>query len=473
MKKSITLFLVFCVIAVNAQTGNLDSVKLNVHINKLISRYNIPGADIAVLRNDSVIYRYLESKNSDKKNYLIGSCSKSFTALTVLMLTEKGKIDLDKPVKAYLPWFVVKDTKSIDQITVRHLLNQSSGIGSQYGFFDYKTNDDLVFKSKLTELLATAELVNAPGKAFCYSNLNYLLLGLVVESVTHEKYSTYLTNNVFQRIGMKTTYAGLSGEILQKNSEPYQYYFFNQPFQSKFYPHSDYALAFGYVSSNISDLCVYLSFLMNHGITKNDDTLINTKSYESLVTPVNGFYAMGWGKMKYNGIDMLIHTGLDENFSSVLSFSPDTKIGVVVLSNINSLEFCSLAQSSIIDMLAQKPFFQPFSMELALRWIPDTLAIFTLLLLFFNFYRWKKYGLNLGLLFKVSATLRLILGIALSLLCIFLIRKTYGISIFSVINFEPDIVWGVLLIAIFGTLSSFTRYFGAYAKEHNQSKLVV
>jgi len=473
MKKSITLILVFCVIAVNAQIGNIDSVKLNVHIKKLMSKYNIPGASIAVLRNDSVVYSYSESKNSDKKNYLIGSCSKSFTALTILMLAEKGTIDLDKPVKSYLPWFTLKDTKNINQITVRHLLNQSSGIGSQYGFFDYKTKDDLVFKSKLTELLATIELVNIPGIAFCYSNLNYLLLGLVVESVTNEKYSTYLTNNLFPRIGMKTTYAGLSAEILQKNSDPYQYYFFNQPFQTKFYPHSDYALAFGYVSSNISDLCVYLSFLMNHGITKNGDTLINAKSYENLVTPVNGYYAMGWGKIKYNGFDMLIHTGLDENYSSVLSFSPESKIGVVVLSNINSLEFCSLAQSSIIDMLAQKSFFQPFSMELALRWIPDSLAIFTLLLLFLNFYRWKKYGLNMGFLFKVTATLRLILGIALSLLCIWLIQKTYGISILAVINFEPDIVWGVLLIAFFGTLSSFARYFGTYAKEHNHSKLAV
>lgn len=468
MKKSITLFLVFCVIAVNAQTGNIDSSKLNAQIKKLIAKYNIPGTDIAVIRNDTVIYRYTEDKNSEKKNYLIGSCSKSFTALSVLMLAEKGKIDLDKPVKEYLPWFVVKDTKSIEQITVRHLLNHSSGIGSQYGFFDCLTQDSSVFKNALIEHLGNVELINIPGKAFGYSNLNYLLLGLVVESATHEKYNTWLSANVFQKIGMETTYAGLSTEILGKNANPHQYYFFNRPFQTKFYPHSDYALAYGYVSSNVPDLCVYLNFLMNHGITKNGDTLINAKSYETLLTPVNGYYAMGWMNLNYNKIDMLIHTGLVENFSAVLSFSPDSRIGVVVLSNINSLEFCSLVQSSIIDMIAQKPFFEPFSMELLLRWLPDTLALLTLLLLIQNIYRWKKYGLRMGFLLKASTISRLVFGIALSLLCIFLIRKTYGISIFSVTDFAPDIVWGVLLIAIFGISSSFIRYFGTFAKMHMQ-----
>ena len=306
---------------------------------------------------------------------MIGSCSKSFTALSIMILAENRKIDIDKPVKSYLPWFNLKDTRYIDSITVRHLLNHTSGIGSRYGFFDYPVNDFETYKGKLTGHLKKVMLENEPGKAFQYSNLNYLLLGFVAEAVTNEKYPDFLSENIFAKVGMNSSYAGFSDEILRSNIKPYQYNIFNIPSVSKVYSHSDYALAYGYVSSNSTDLCNYLNFMIHRGITYRNDTLINSDSYNNLITPAKGNYAMGWIKVNYNNIDMLIHSGLDENYSSVLAVCPDEGLGIVVLCNVNNLEFCSLVESSIIDMLANKPFFTPFSIELMLRWIPEIIVI--------------------------------------------------------------------------------------------------
>ncbi len=460
----VVLFFFGCVTTARSMAGVIDSDKLNARVSQLVAKYNIPSAEIAIVKGDSVVYKFSKGMEGDTKNFLIGSCSKSFTALSILMLREKGLVDLDKPVITYLPWFRVKDGNSISLITVRHLLNHSSGIGSQYGFFDYSNPDFQIYKTKLIGHLTDVELVNVPGKAFCYSNLNYLLLGLVVEAVTNEKYGTFLTQNVFSRIGMKNSYAAMTKEVFEKNVTPYQYYFFNKPFKSQFYPHSEHALAYGYLSTNAADLSDYLSCLMNHGVTKSGDTLISAKSFRELTTPVNGHYTMGWMQMNYQNMDTFIHSGLDENFSAVLSFSPESKIGVVVLSNVNSLEFCSLVQSSIIDLIAQKPYFEPFSMEMVLRWLPDFLVLVALLLLLLNGYRWRKYGSKVGFFFRIFPLLRLIIGIFLSVLCIVLIQKTYGISIVSVIDFQPDIVWAVSLIAIFGITSSCLRFLGTFSK---------
>jgi CubicO group peptidase (beta-lactamase class C family) len=458
--------------AARAQGEKIDQSRLESRINYLIRKYNIPDADVSVIRNDSVIYRF--SKNSDNadKNYLIGSCSKSFTALSVMMLSEKGKIDIDKPVRTYIPWFELKDITVSDQITVRNLLNHTSGIGSQYGFFDFPSNDFQLYKSKLTEHLKQVELINKPGEGFCYSNMNYLLLGLIVEEVTNQKYAQFLSENVFTKLGMKHSYAGFNDDLLRNTLQPYQYLIFNQPHKTKIYSHSDHAAAYGYLSTNVNDLCNYFTLMINGGITAKGDTLITDSSYKSLITPAKGNYAMGWMRFMNNKKDMIIHTGLDENYSAIMAVCPKDRLGIVVLTNINSLQFCSLTYESVMDMLENKPFPDQFSFELVLRWLPGSLVVLTLAFLLFNLFRWKKYSMKIGVVFKLLPILRLIIGIVLSLTGILLVQKYYSISILSVINYQPDIVMGFVTTFIIGSLSSIVRHLGTYSKIRSSNLLV-
>ena len=151
-----------------------------------------------------------------------------------------------------------------------------------------------LYKSKLIEHLRKVELISKPGEGFCYSNLNYLLLGLIVEEVTNQKYTQFLSENVFAKVGMKMSYAGFNDDLLKNTLQPYQYLIFNKPHKTKIYPHSDYAAAYGYVSSNVTDLCNYLTFMINRGVTSDGDTLIAENSYNNLITPAKGNYAMGW-----------------------------------------------------------------------------------------------------------------------------------------------------------------------------------
>jgi hypothetical protein len=198
--------------------------------------------------------------------------------------------------------------------------------------------------------------------------------------------------------------------------------------------------------------------MINRGITSKGDTLITGNSYNSLITPAKGNYAMGWMRFMNNKKDMIMHTGLDENYSAIMAACPRDSLGIVVLCNINSLQFCSLTYESVLDMLENKPFPDQVSFELIFRWLPGSLAVLALALLLFNLYRWKKHSMKIGIIFKPLPILRLIIGIVLSFAGVLLIQKYYSISIFSVINYQPDIVMSFILIFLFGSISSIVRF---------------
>jgi hypothetical protein len=136
-----------------------------------------------------------------------------------------------------------------------------------------------------------------------------------------------------------------------------------------------------------------------------------------------------------------------------------------VLCNINSLEFCSLVQSATVDMLAGKQFMEPFSLDLILRRGTAIILLFTIALLFLNFFRWKKYSFKTGIILHVLPILRLFLGISLSIGLLVLVRINYNIPISSMVDFQPDIAWSLILTALLGTISSVIHYFGTYSRK--------
>jgi len=131
------------------QHSGVDAIQLRASLNKLIEKYKIPDAAFAITQNDTVIFTFDKNIENKNKNYYIGSCSKSFVALAILQLVDKGEIKLDSPVKTYLPWLTLKSSEQSNDITVRNLLNQTSGLKTKDGFFDYETNNQTIFKKNL------------------------------------------------------------------------------------------------------------------------------------------------------------------------------------------------------------------------------------------------------------------------------------------------------------------------------------
>ena len=182
---------------------------MDAYVEAQMKHLNIPGAALAIVEGDTITHlrgfgkaRPGGEAPTPQTPFFIGSLTKSFTALAIMQLVEYGKIELDAPVRRYLPWFRLADLKASSQITVRHLLNQTSGLPMLLGMANL---DDTADRPDATERqvrgLSTLKLNRAVGSKFEYSNLNYNVLGLIVEAASGESYAAYIQKHVFTPLG--------------------------------------------------------------------------------------------------------------------------------------------------------------------------------------------------------------------------------------------------------------------------------
>ncbi len=470
MKKAIfTLTLSVLLSAPSMPQQNLpapmDSEKLTRVINLLADKYNIPDYSLVIVNRDSVMLSIDRNQEHAGKNYLIGSCSKSFTALAIMKLVDQGYVSLDAPVKTYLPWFEMKNPDYSGKLTVRHLLNQKSGFERQHGFFDRRTFNAVAYEKALAGYIKEIDVKSAPGAAFTYCNLNYVLLGLIVQHATGQPYNDYMLLNMMPKIGMDYTYFKSSDNYAQNLIKPYQYSVCFKPLRSSNYYYSDYMIPAGYISSNTRDLGKYLQFMLNKTVTSSGDSLLSPESYALLTGNRQNGYAMGWVTYMQDSLQVVNHSGLDENYSSTLFFMPDPGMGGAILCNVNSLEFCARAEQEIMAMFMSKPApASSLSFEKMMRWGTFLIPLLLLIGMVINLVRWNRHGFRIEFTSRLIPNLRLVIGIALSLLLLAVLTRTYQMFLSNIIRFQPDIGWGLVCIAIFGTLSALMRYWGTALK---------
>ena len=190
----------------------------------------VPGAAVVVVR-DGVVHAAgfgtadASGRPVDARTpFLLGSVSKGITALAVAQLAERGAIDLDSPVRRYLPEFALADADVSGVITVRQLLDQTSGIPTAAGIaplWEPATTLDARVRD-----LATVAPVSAPGAAYHYSNANYVVLGRLVELVSGgESFEAYLQSNVFEPLAMDHASADPSTSIADGLGDAHRLWF--------------------------------------------------------------------------------------------------------------------------------------------------------------------------------------------------------------------------------------------------------
>jgi CubicO group peptidase (beta-lactamase class C family) len=148
-----------------------DFAAIDAYIEGQVKDLNLPGLAFAIVHGDQIVH--LKTMGvadpsgrpiTPQTSFLLASLSKSFTALAIMQLVEAGQIDLDAPVQRYLPWFRVADAAASARITVRHLLNQTSGLSALTGngYFITRDSDDEA-QDRFVRGLSTASLSSAPG----------------------------------------------------------------------------------------------------------------------------------------------------------------------------------------------------------------------------------------------------------------------------------------------------------------------
>ena len=198
---------------------DLGDVRGNVLAEMAVNA--VPGLAAAAVKDGHILFvEGYDGAGADRISprtpFRLASLSKAFTAVAVLQLVEQRRIELDAPVRTYLQSFVTSDTVRSGQITVRQLLNQTSGLADA-GFPEMRLAQPQTLAERV-ETLKDATPVAPPGREFHYFNPNYAILARVVEVVSGQDYDAYLTRHVLVPLGMTRTFAAATGSEMERRA---------------------------------------------------------------------------------------------------------------------------------------------------------------------------------------------------------------------------------------------------------------
>src|SRR5215204_7139922 len=211
--------------------GAIDS-----DVGERLDDLRMPGAAVGIVKDGETVHIQTFGDADDDGTavaantpFKIGSMSKSFTALAVMQLVEAGKIQLDAPIQQYLPEFRVADLEASKRITVRHLLNQVSGIPTSAGM-SYMSRTDRADDALEREVARSTnvQLTHDPGTTFQYSNRNYTTLGLLIKVASGQSYEDYVQEHVLGPLAMKQSFMHLDEARNHGLATGHQYWF-NRP----------------------------------------------------------------------------------------------------------------------------------------------------------------------------------------------------------------------------------------------------
>jgi len=259
--------------------------------------------------------------------FRIGSITKQFTAVAILMLEQEGKLSLQDDLTRFLPEY----PSGGKTITVEHLLTHTSGIKSYTalpGWMD-KLRED-VEPEEVVALFQDEPMDFEPGSAWLYNNSGFFLLGLIIEKVSGQGYAEFLEERIFEPLGMSQTSYGDPRRIIPRRARGYhkeEGEFVNAPYLSMAWPYSA-----GSLLSSVGDLVKWDQALYG-------EKILPQATLERMWTPYRlsdgevTEYGYGWGIGEFAGRKVIQHGGGIHGFSSFVLRIPEEKLFVAVLSN--------------------------------------------------------------------------------------------------------------------------------------------
>ncbi|MFF2178404.1 serine hydrolase domain-containing protein [Lysinibacillus sp. NPDC058147] len=451
---------------------------IDKYVENFLEEQRIPGASIAIVHKNDIFYSKswgVTGESGEKVTaetpFVVGSISKSLTGLAIMRLVDAGIIQLDDPVQKYMPWFTLKDKQAASQITIKHLLTQTSGISTYSGLaISDKESNDLSAIKENVESLSNVKLTAAPGEKHQYSNANFSILGALIEEVTKQPFSEYMEEQVFSPLGMKNAAANSSMAYEKGYLSGYQSWLGHPVKSSVNYDNG--GTPYGYITASASDLVQYIKLLSHHEhnnfLSKN---ALNLYISPFVQTSQYRYYGLGV-RISYpeSKEEMIWHSGSNPDARSEVFYLPETDWGGVILTNKSHiLEEKSLLylKEGIINILNGKepvnaPKYKPTSQVI-------TIAILCLLFVMFIY-----------LLIKVKAkngNKRGVLGIfgfillVLAIISIPLLSYNTGTPWHTIRYFAPDIAFLAITLVTFLTLNGLLSIYIACKRRQKRQLL--
>ncbi|WP_405823981.1 serine hydrolase domain-containing protein [Streptomyces sp. NBC_00838] len=318
-------------------SAGLTPAAIDRFVNGYLAETGLPGAVVAVTRGEKVVHTGGYGRTAGgtamtgRTPVPVASLSKSMTALAVMQLVEEGKVDLDRPVRGYLPEFTMADERAA-RITVRQLLDQTSGMADS-AFPDLALPQAHTLKGAVARMRG-ARLAAEPGTRWNYHNPNYFVAARLVEVVTGEPFADRLRDHVFAPLRMTDSRSVDSTTDMPEDARGYVRAYGRVVERA----HPRWFTAGGHgVVTTADDLARWLIAQNNGGVGADGRRVVSARSLDIMHTPPEGEnYAMGWSLGEARGgkeSPPLQHTGSLLTQNAIQILLPDRKTGIAVVSN--------------------------------------------------------------------------------------------------------------------------------------------
>src|SRR6266542_3089549 len=343
--------------AMSSTSSPPDFAAIDRYVAAEMHEQHIPGLALGIVQGDQIVhlkgFGVADTSGgvvTPQTPFPIGKVSKAFTALAVMQLVEAGKLELDTPVQHYLPWFRVADADASAQITVRHLLTQTSGLSHAAGLEQYANADlrDSALEQHVRGL-STVQLAHPIGAAYEDTSANAWVLGLLVQTVAAQPYAAYVQQQVVAPLEMRQSFT------VPADAQPHglvrgYHYWFGQPVTAEQPFNRGYLPGSGLIAS-AEDMTHFLVAQLNEGRYANVPVLSAAgiaelhqpavaapgPHAECLTQAPDCAYAMGWGVRQIDGGPAVIKSSDLPLFAADVVLLPTTRFGLVLLMNADTL----------------------------------------------------------------------------------------------------------------------------------------
>jgi CubicO group peptidase (beta-lactamase class C family) len=335
-------------------------VELEAYIEEAMQKFNVPGAAVAIVQNDEIVYTQgFGSRDqatgeplTPDTHMMIGSTGKTITTMLMATLVDDGLMDWDTPVVEILPEFRVADPTLTEQMTVRNLVCACTGVPRRD--LEFLFNADAMSAEDVVESLATFEFFTDFGEAFQYSNQMVATGGYVAAAAAggeygnlFDAYAQAMQERVLDPIGMVNT--TLSFEEVQARDHyavPHGQYLDGtyRPISLEIEDLLTPIAPAGVHWSTVEDMARYLLTELNMGVAPDGERVVSAENLQVTWTPqvsmtAESSYGLGWIVDEYKGQPMIHHGGNTGGFTSDLAFLPRADFGIIVLTNARVTNF--------------------------------------------------------------------------------------------------------------------------------------
>lgn len=430
-----------------------DWSALDEFLEEHARKFALPGAALVIVDAEGTLHQWNYGEWTDmRRPYFLGSVSKAVTAATILQLISEGRIESDQRVGHLLPEITFTGPAATT-LSISHLLNHTSGLSRRSGFIHVPDLDDLA------DAGLEIELSSSPGTTSGYSNLNYVLLGLVVERATRERFGSVAKDLLFNPLEMGSTYASAaSGDGLLGGHQ----YWFGIPIGRQQPAFARTAIPAGFIASSPVDMGAFLSaHLADDG---DNAVLLPGDSASQARIPKEYSRVAGWRTTSVDGERDLHMSGATATSYAFAALLPASNLGFVFMTNLNA--YNPIVNSADAIPAGILTFLGDGTADDAFPFNRLVLAGFGLLLIagIIDLSRagalWVRTGAPIQRGWSSSALVRVVAtNLLMPIAVAWLLLRYFEIGLRPLLRLQPDIARSMILGIAFGLLAKALRQF--------------